>query len=39
MIASLALLPENDVSLGLKNLKEIADEMVLRTIPVLEYVE
>ncbi len=39
MIAALALLPGNDVSLGLENLKEIADEMPLRTIPLLEYVE
>ncbi len=27
MIAALALLPENDVRLGLENLKEIANEM------------
>ncbi len=39
MIAALALLPENDVRLGLQNLKEIADEMPLMTIPLLEYVE
>ncbi len=39
MIAALALLPENDVRLGLENLKEIADEMPLRTIPLIEYVE
>ncbi len=29
MIAALALLPENDVYLGLENLKEIADETPL----------
>ncbi len=39
MIAALALLPENNVRLGLENLKEIADEMSLRTIPLIEYVE
>ncbi len=39
MIASLALLTENDVSLGLENLKEIADEVLLRAIPMLECVE
>ncbi len=39
MIAALALLPENDVRLRLENLKEIADEMPLRTIPLIEYVE
>ncbi len=39
MIASQALLPENDVHLGLENLKEIADEMPLRTIPLIEYAE
>ncbi len=39
MIATLALLPEKDVRLGLENLKEIADEMPLRTIPLIEYVE
>ncbi len=38
MIAALALLPENDVRLGLENLKEIADEMPLRTIPLIDYV-
>ncbi len=39
MIAALALLPENGMRLGLENLKEIADEMPLRTILLLEYVE
>ncbi len=39
MIAALALLRENDVHLGLENLEEIADEMPLRTIPLIEYVE
>ncbi len=39
MIAALALLPENGVHLALENLTEIADEMPLRTIPLLEYVE
>ncbi len=39
MITALALLPENDVRLGLENLKEIANEMPLRTIPLLEYGE
>ncbi len=39
MIAALALRPENDVRLGLENLKEIADEMPLWTIPLIEYVE
>ncbi len=39
MIAALALLPENDVHLGREILKEIADEMPLRTIPLIEYVE
>ncbi len=39
MIAASALLPKNDVRLGLENLKGIADEMSLRTIPLLEYVE
>ncbi len=39
MIDSLLLLPENDVSLGQENLKEIADEMLLRAISVLGYVE
>ncbi len=39
MIAALALLPENDVHLWLENLEEIADEMPLRTIPLIEYVE
>ncbi len=38
-IAALALLPDNDVRLGLENLKEIANEMPLRTIPLTEYVE
>ncbi len=38
MIDFLVLLPENDVSLGQENLKEIADDMLLRTISVLEYV-
>ncbi len=36
MIAALALLPENDVRLRLENLNEIADEMPIRTIPLLE---
>ncbi len=39
IIAALALLPENNLRLGLENLKEIADEMLLRTIPLIEYVE
>ncbi len=39
MIAALALLPENDVHMGQENLKEIADEMPLRTNPLIEYVE
>ncbi len=39
MIAAPALLPENDVRLGLENMTEIADEMPLRTIPMIEYVE
>ncbi len=39
MIAVLALLPENDVRRRLENLKEITDEMPLRTIPLIEYVE
>ncbi len=39
MIAALALLPENDVCMGLEILKEIANEMPLRTIPLIEYVE
>ncbi len=39
MIAALALLPENDVHVGLENLKEIADQMPLRTSPLNEYVE
>ncbi len=39
MIAALALLPENDVHMGLEILKEIADEMPLRTILLIEYVE
>ncbi len=39
MIAALALLPENIVHLGLEELKEIADEMPLWTIPLIEYVE
>ncbi len=39
MTAALALLPEKDVRLGLENLKQIVDEMPLRTILLLEYVE
>ncbi len=39
MIAALVLLSENDMHLGLENLKETADEMPLRTIPLIEYVE
>ncbi len=39
MIATPPLLPENDVRLGLENLKGIADEMPLNTIQLLEYVE
>ncbi len=39
MIAALALLPEKVVRLRLGNLKEIADEMSLRTIPLIEYDE
>ncbi len=35
----MALRPENDVCLGLENLKEIAEEMPLRTIPLIENVE
>ncbi len=38
MIAALALLPENEVRLGLENLKEVADGMCLRTILPLEYI-
>ncbi len=39
IIAALALLPENDVHLGLENLKDMADEIPLRTIPLIEYAE
>ncbi len=39
MIAAQALLPGNDVRLGLENLKEIADEMPLMAIQLLDYVE
>ncbi len=39
MIATFALLPEYDVRMGMENIKEIAGQMPLRTIPLLEYVE
>ncbi len=40
MIATIALLPENDVRMGMENIKEIiSGQMPLRTIPLLEYVE
>ncbi len=39
MIAALGLLPENDVHLGLENLKEFTDEITQRTIPLLDYDE